>query len=91
MNLLQIGFVVLICAGLALWFAPQIMAWRDRIAKRVPDVLPVPSPSDPASASMQRVVSLIRIARELEEVGAKSAAGKIKAALSTVIEEDLLR
>jgi len=87
MSLTLVAAIILAIAGLAIWQAPRLLELRDRIAKRVPE----PSPVDPASASMQRVVSLIRIARELEEVGAKSAAEKIKAALSTVIEEDLLR
>jgi len=89
MSALMMGAVVLAIAGFVIWQAPWLLSLRDRIGQHVPAV--VPTPTDPAEASMARVVALIRIARELEAIGAKSAASKIKAALATVIEEDLLR
>ncbi len=87
MSALMMGAVVFAIAGFAIWQAPWLLSLRDRVSQHVP----APPPLDPAEASMARVVALIRIARELEAIGAKSAASKIKAALATVIEEDLLR
>jgi hypothetical protein len=86
MTLMQLGIVVLAVAGFVMLFGESILAWLRGV--RVAPVVPT---TDPAEASMGRVVALIRIARELEAVGAKSAAVKLKETLATVIEEDLLK
>ena len=82
MTALQLGFVVLVLAAVAIYFAPQLVEWRKQIKGQV-------QPPD-SEAKVRRLVRLIDLIKELESVGAKSAASKLKAAASTLIDEDFL-
>ena len=87
MTALQLGFVVLVLAAVAIYFAPQLVQWRKQIKEQVQPIVPISSDSE---AKVRRLMRLIDLIKELESVGAKSAASKLKAAASTLIDEDFL-
>ena len=77
------GALILVVAAVAMVNAPRII----NVAKQTP-VAPEPSETD---AKVQRLVRLIDLIKELDAVGAKAAASKLKAAASTLIDEDFLK
>ena len=87
MTALQLGIVIAVAAALAFYFAPQIVEWRKQIKEQVQPIVPT---SPDSEAKVRRLVRLIDLIKELELVGAKSAASKLKAAASTLIDEDFL-
>lgn len=97
MNPIVLTAVVLAVAGFAAWNAPKILAWAKGVRSRVPS----PGPLEQAArervqkntfdAALQRARALHGLMYDLEDVGAKAAASKLKSAIATVIEEDLLR
>jgi hypothetical protein len=93
MSTLMLGALILFAAGLAIWQAPTIMSYFTKV--NIPAVPAVPAmPAVPAvqdkQAAIARILTLVKITKELEALGAKSAATKLKAALATIVEEDLL-
>lgn len=82
MTPLMLGFVIAIAAALAFYFAPQIVERIKGTQAR--------ATSPDSEAKVRRLVRLIDLIKELDAVGAKSAATKLKAAASTLIDEDFL-
>ena len=85
------GAVILVVAAVAMANATKIIAWLDATKQQAkPVVQPVVVPSSETDAKVQRLVKLLDLIKELDAVGAKSAASKLKAAASTLIDEDFL-
>lgn len=83
MNATTIGAIVLIIIGIISLFLPMI---QKHLANRQDR----PDRPDRPDNRYTRVTQLISIYKELEELGHTVSANKIKKALPSVIEEDLL-
>lgn len=96
MTLVQVLIVVLLVTAVAIYYAPKLVEWRDKIKdrikdRRLPDVdTPAPMPDASMEARVKRMLLLIDLIKQLEAVGAKAAAARLKGAASTLVEDDFL-
>ena len=82
------GALILVIAAVAIVKAPRIIG---AVSVATPIVTqPSVAPSE-TEARVQRLVRLLDLIKELDAVGAKAAASKLKAAAATLIDEDFLK